>query len=576
MKDNKTLQTNFLKGAVIAGRQITEDDHLPTAVEAKVISEVRDDVITFNCEPLTASNQATTNIATDALQKAAEAYATVELNNDECNYYNDLSADYIDTLLGNVPRGISIISNKFKEYFKSTSIFEDKIDNKVSSSITKDVLMRSVSNSIYFSLLKLVGIVWKGNNDFIIPHQYAIDGSVLSSIIYLGELANNNAIRDIDSSKFFELYRHISEDDELIDIYAWHDVFVAEMQSFKQGYPQFVINTFWDEITSLLTSETTQQYCNTQPEGEPFNESVSKIKYTMPINNDDIVIHKPVCCDECDECEECDECDECEDGDDLALSIEIITDEGSRNMVKITYLSEDFGDIAIPIFADINSSSVLDDGVNGVWDFLKYTTPCRIFTTTNPEQFIEYNDEDDIGTKFAVLFVKDELSYVGVYGIADISYICNDDVRTEHVYPVETIGKINKIVSDALSSQLSFADYLINNIETYYIVTEEQFHSEIGLAGLTLNVEVDGLYEDDADNEYKPTEEDIELAMKVRAEWDAALNRANTNKEIDSDEDDGDSIEPEIIIDEVDDPDEITEDTFMFNPVTKQKAKNEE
>lgn len=163
-----------------------------------------------------------------------------------------------------------------------------------------------------------------------------------------------------------------------------------------------------------------------------------------------------------------------------------------------------FGTVSIPFYAkldEINGNdhtpSIADDR-NGIWDWLIHMVPDLMFTTTDPNKWLNFNDvEPEIDQPHVVIMDEDKGVYtMGVYflkGIFDI----DDDGNMTAVFDEELLKKINKLIRDDIG--YSRISHLRRSLNTDELIYNEQEIMEM-LAEASINCDFN---EDD-------DEEDIE------------------------------------------------------------------
>lgn len=194
-----------------------------------------------------------------------------------------------------------------------------------------------------------------------------------------------------------------------------------------------------------------------------------------------------------------------EDGDGEEDEVEVLSvsiyNDGDFDIVKVSS-GEAFGHIDIPFYCNLDKIDITNmapsvvDNRNGKWDWLIHMVPDIIFTTTNPERYLEVNDKnlgDTQTAKFVILDVeRGGMFTMGMYFIDSIAII--DDEMVPHVVSDEdTLWKINRlIVEDIGYSRISHLrrtlampdlirdeDYILNDVlPAYQDVIDGRQHGE--------------------------------------------------------------------------------------------------
>ena len=201
-----------------------------------------------------------------------------------------------------------------------------------------------------------------------------------------------------------------------------------------------------------------------------------------------------------------DESDDDSDNDYELMRIEIHHDE-LFDIVRIN-TSDAYGDINIPFYVnfdncDANTAPNCDiDDRNGIWEFLAYLVPDMRFYTSNPDRWMDCNNDFTENTKFVILDTNDdETQYLmGVYVIGDISEF-DIDGNFRNAFDEETIAKLNDLIGGDLSTMHNHLMVSTMNLDNIY--TEEYIN--------TL------LENDDSDDCETSSEEDTNLVNQEMA-----------------------------------------------------------
>lgn len=409
-------------------------------------------------------------------------------------------------------KGYEIIANRVAELWCLPK--EDSVDDliRLINSINQ-YAMREFGHEVVFETTPLSAIPIGDTEGF--PNT---PDKTLDRIIF-------KAIADAEK---YKISGYLSDNKSIVDDKL---IFESSFNGVKDMIDFFYESTFEDILSIVVTDDYDNELREfleliLNAEGETIiipDNNIEVIDNDVSINDDYMNIPEPNDDDD-DSDEEID--DDEEDCDDEELSSEYLSvridQESDFDIVRIM-TSEAYGDVSIPIYTllqnldDDKPASVVDER-NGVWDWLIHLVPDMMFTTYNPEKYMQINSEvGDYQAKIVILNIaEDGKCVMGIYYIASIK-INDEDGNEFSAYDDDLLFKLNKVICENIA--FTNISHLKRSLTMKDLIKPEEYFATL----------FDKLSEDDNLN-YK---DDIEVSEAEDAAVSAMMTSSNANNDID-------------------------------------------
>lgn len=162
-----------------------------------------------------------------------------------------------------------------------------------------------------------------------------------------------------------------------------------------------------------------------------------------------------------------------EDLDNSYIEIDVIKETESGMDIINIHSNDVFGPISIPIYTNLDNIDLtkrqdsIADNRNGIYDFLIHLCPDFLFTTSNPEYWIEKcnnNGKYDKGPKVAIIEndYEDGMTLMGFYCFDGVyMYTQEDDQSNDnHVFSPELVedDDVIALINEAIVRNMGFAE----------------------------------------------------------------------------------------------------------------------
>ena len=449
--------------------------------------------------------------------------------------------DINERFISNMQRAFSKISNRIGTYLDIISHY-DIISKELDDEMTSESYYKNVQNAVFRSLVSFCNFSvssepnynGKGSHRVFLPPTEIFGMPYEPTMIFIARVWNNRDVNSAEDPDMMKKYRSIYNDYDGIQR-EWIDVFksrLAEKMKISDANIDKIVTAIESEwcSTSVLEPQTPVEIIKeddpvdliiTGSDDNNSTEVIDVIDDTDAMSSDESdeeevafsgttgidVIQNPNGDDDDD-----DEGTDDSDDEPEYLSVEIYH-EDDCDIVRIN-TEEFFGPVSIPFYANLDKinideirPSIVDDR-NGVWDWLIHIVPDLMFTTKDPDKWLNVNNvEADINQPHIIIMDNSNNVYtMGVYFIKGIFEI-DDDGNMNANFEPELLAKINRLfIEDIGYSRIS---HLRRSLKT-----ENLIHSENEIIVLLSNAPYEdypeGYEDDDDDEEYEYT--DVETA----------------------------------------------------------------
>jgi len=196
-----------------------------------------------------------------------------------------------------------------------------------------------------------------------------------------------------------------------------------------------------------------------------------------------------------------------EDEVDALNDLEVVIYPNENYDVIRLKLSDSWGNIEIPFYkklADIDSTETipsLADPRNGNWDWLIHTTPDMMFTTDDPDSWLELNNDDeyDDTVKFVILDPDyNGHTVVGMYAVKGI-FVVDENGNTIVNNDAETLKRLDILFKSEIGNgPVSYYTRALNSQDLF----RDEKYAKMVLAGY--------IEDDEDENGGEPAEEPVE------------------------------------------------------------------
>ena len=484
------------------GNSKTEEMVITERIEEPVIHGT----IVSSAEHETSSNHLVEEKPTEDVDDSEEVVAETEVQEEPVVMTTEV---FPESFLKNAHKAVSILSNVIANELHARAVFDEVKGNISDKKMYPETFYKCVQNVIFRSLMVFLNFSEvdepNTNNNgthkiFIAPKE--IYGTEYEpTMTFIARLWTEHLLKDVEEpeavlSKYYSLYGNTALTIQPKWLYTFKDRIRSKMRINNNGINKLA--DLIEEVWCVVVDE--------EPEVDDSVEEDVIVDETVADDSEEVVA----------EAEVQEETAECSKEDDEASmhvheeieAVEAVTEEniadsfaGSYTMNQEAeveefdseeseedpndeeyqdrkYLSVDifyeddidvikvntedaFGPISIPLYAKIEEISLespeptsLVDDRNGKWDWLIHMVPDLMFTTKDPDKYLEINDED-FGDEYnnikVVIIDETNGEYTMAIHYIEGIYVVDEEGQRHLVDDENILRKINRVVKENIA-----------------------------------------------------------------------------------------------------------------------------
>lgn len=520
-------KNNAPKNVIVAKARLAEPEDDDLAFSGFINDEEDDDMNDLDIDVIQVPN---------APNKAIVAKARLANDSDkDINVKNTIDivsdkSEINDWFIKNMKKAVSNISNRISNCLHIADSY-NSINSYLNDKMYAESYYKEVQNAVFNSLVRFCNFDIKtktndrGNTYKVFTPPTEIVGTEYEpTLIFISRVWNNKNINTVDDPNMMDVYNEIYSDYLGIQL-EWLDLFrqrlSEKLKISKQGIDMicYDIASMWC-VPEEEGDDTFEDFEGFE-EYEDFEES-GDIAFIGNIDMD--VVQNPNY--EYDEEEEEEEgYEEYEDDEEYTDSEYISVEIYHKDNIDVVCVntSEFFGRVNIPFYADLNkvdgetyNPSIVDDR-NGVWDWLIHMVPDLMFTTKDPDKWLNINNEEcDVNQIHIVIMDEDRGVYtMGVYCVNGI-YDIDEDGNSRFVSDETILKKINKLIKDDIG--YSRISHLVRSLNNTDLICKEE---DIVMSIMNNNADVNEIEDAAIDvlmNDESSTESSVEEEVEEEVE----------------------------------------------------------
>ena len=381
-------------------------------------------------------------------------------------------------------KAISKVSNLIKEYLHVIDAFDTIKDGIRDKKMYAETFYTRTQNCVYHTLREYLGVTKDENNNDVLP-EVSFDSEIFSTLVFFDRIFNNRAVSfEKIPQKVMPKYRRVfSDHDGIQDLWTTllENRMIEKLSAVDGDSIRQVVGLIRDVWCQRFTSVVIPPD-KSEEEQIQTSMSTSTMSFQIPSDNpphDDLKTSEE---DGEGEDSETEGLFEGHDDEDYQLTV-LVDNDGSFDIVTIktsvlirrsTKEGDDdsFEEVSIPFFTDLDkipldkkTPSLVDDR-NGMWDWLIHFQPELIFTTKDPDKYLEGNFEESVPTiKCVIMDENDGIYVIGVYYIdEDIGSASHDD---------SLVNRVNYLVQENIAA--SDLSHLSRSLNMVTLFRDEEF-----------------------------------------------------------------------------------------------------